>query len=106
MLPYRSATQSGIVQIAYNFNKPVIVTNVGGLAETVANGISGFVVPPESPEALAGSIAAFYREKREASFIEGVKKEKVKYSWESLVASNRNIVERIVNIDSWKWGTE
>ncbi len=85
VLPYRSATQSGIVQIAYNFNKPVIVTNVGGLAETVSNGMSGFVVPPESPEALASSIAAFYRENREVSFIKEVKKEKVKYSWKSLV---------------------
>ena len=85
VLPYRSATQSGIVQIAYNFNKPVIVTDVGGLAETVSDGISGFVVRPGSPEALAGSIEAFYREKKEASFVEGVIKEKAKYSWDTLV---------------------
>ena len=87
VLPYRSATQSGIVQIAYNFNKPVIVTNVGGLAETVADGISGFVVPPESPKALADSIEAFYHEKREDTFVAGVKKGKAKYSWESLTAA-------------------
>jgi glycosyltransferase involved in cell wall biosynthesis len=87
VLPYRSATQSGIVQIAYNFNKPVIVTNVGGLAETVEDGISGFVVPPESPEALADSIEAFYRENREDTFVAGVKIEKAKYSWESLTAA-------------------
>ncbi|CUT02751.1 Glycosyl transferases group 1, partial [Candidatus Kryptonium thompsonii] len=50
VLPYISATQSGIVQIAYNFNKPVIATNVGGLPEVVIDGETGFVVEPSSDE--------------------------------------------------------
>jgi len=81
VLPYRSATQSGIVQIAYNFNTPVIVTDVGGLAEIVIDGVSGFVVPPESPEKLAEAIIRFYRNDCGQSLREGVRKEKAKYSW-------------------------
>jgi glycosyltransferase involved in cell wall biosynthesis len=60
MLPYRSATQSGILGIAYGFERPVIITNVGGLAESVDEGKTGFVVPPESPEALAEAVRKFY----------------------------------------------
>ena len=85
VLPYHSATQSGITQIAYNFNKPVIVTNVGGLTEMVIEGVTGLVVPPESPQALANAILRFYRENLETLYSEGVKKEKAKYSWDNMV---------------------
>ncbi|MDZ7623148.1 MAG: glycosyltransferase [Ignavibacteriaceae bacterium] len=51
ILPYRSATQSGILNVAYGFYKPVIVTDVGGLAEFVDEGKTGFVVKPNSPDA-------------------------------------------------------
>ena len=54
--PYRHATQSGVVQIAAHMNRPVIVTNVGGLPETIDSGRTGFVVPPEDPNALAEAI--------------------------------------------------
>ncbi len=63
MLPYRSATQSGILGIAYGFERPVIISNVGGLAESVTEGKTGFVVPPESPEALAEAVRKFYAQK-------------------------------------------
>ncbi|HUL43447.1 MAG TPA: glycosyltransferase [Bacteroidota bacterium] len=85
VLPYLSATQSGIVQIAYNFDKPVIATTTGGLVEVVVEGKTGFLVPPGSPKELAGSIRRFYDEKKEAAFVEHVKTEKKKYSWDSLV---------------------
>ncbi len=87
VLPYHSATQSGIAQIAYNFGKPVIATNVGGLAETVVDGVSGIIVPAESPDALAGAIIDFYRKNLEPRLVEGVKKERGKYSWENLVGA-------------------
>jgi glycosyltransferase involved in cell wall biosynthesis len=85
VLPYLSATQSGIAQIAYNFDKPVIATNVGGLSEVVLDGKTGFIVPPNDPEALAAAIRRFYDEEREQSFANNVRREKGKYSWEKLV---------------------
>ena len=85
VLPYLSATQSGITQIAYNFDKPVIATNVGGLSEVVIHEKTGFIVPPNDPGALAGSIIRFYGENREAEFSSNIKEEKAKYSWERMV---------------------
>jgi glycosyltransferase involved in cell wall biosynthesis len=57
VLPYRSATGSGVVAIAYHYEKPVIVTAVGGLPDVVEEGVTGFLVPPEDPRALADTIA-------------------------------------------------
>lgn len=84
VLPYISATQSGIAQIAYNFNKPVIATNVGGLAEVVRNHVTGFVVPPHNAEALKNAILRFYHENLEQSFSANVAVEKKRYSWEAM----------------------
>ena len=85
VLPYRSATQSGIVQIAYNFNRPVIATNVGGLGEVVLDQKTGFIVPPEDSRAVANAVKKFYDEHREQEFVENVKIEKQKYTWENLI---------------------
>ena len=85
VLPYISATQSGIAQIAYNFDKPVIATKVGGLGEVVLDNITGYLVPPNDPDALAESILRFYSENREAAFAANVQVEKKKYTWEALV---------------------
>ncbi len=84
VLPYHSATQSGIVQIAYQLDTPVICTDVGGLAAAVADGETGLVVPPGDPQALAAAILRFYQEGLEEKLREGVRREKVKYSWEPL----------------------
>jgi glycosyltransferase involved in cell wall biosynthesis len=85
VLPYKSATQSGIVQIAYHLNKPCIVTDVGGLAEVVIHGKTGYVVPSDRPTELAAAIKKFYLENREREFAEHVKVEKQKYSWDNMV---------------------
>lgn len=60
VLPYKSATQSGILNIAYGFRKPVVVTNVGGLPELVEDGKTGFIVEPQNPQALAEGIKKFF----------------------------------------------
>ncbi len=83
VLPYKSATQSGIVQVAVNFEKPVIATNVGGLGEVIENGKAGFVVEKENPEAFANAILRFYEESREEEFSKNMKLLKEKYSWEN-----------------------
>lgn len=85
VLPYVSATQSGIVQIAYQFDKPVIATDVGGLAEVVLNERTGFIVKPEAPEEVANAVIRFYKEGREPEFVRNVSEEKKKYSWNNLV---------------------
>jgi glycosyltransferase involved in cell wall biosynthesis len=85
VLPYVSATQSGIAQIAYNFDKPVIATNVGGLGEVVHDGVTGYLLPPNDPQALAENILRFYREGREAEFVRNVRMEKQKYTWAAMV---------------------
>ena len=68
ILPYRSATQSGILNVSYGFNKPVIVTDVGGLAEFVDEGKTGFVVKPDSPDAIVEGVKNFLRVKSEVDF--------------------------------------
>ncbi len=82
--PYKSATQSGVTQIAYHFNKPMIVTNVGGLPELVPDGKAGYVVNVDSKE-LADSIVEYYKENREQPMVEEIKKLKHQFSWEILV---------------------
>lgn len=84
VLPYLSATQSGIAQIAYNFDKPVIATDVGGLGEVVVNGKTGFLVPPNDPGALAAAIRRYFVEQREEEFAAHAREEKRKYTWEAM----------------------
>lgn len=85
VLPYESATQSGIVQIAYGFEKPVIVTNVGGLPEVVSDGRTGYVVEPRNPEELAEKIIQYFKEGMESAFRENIEQEAYRYSWERMV---------------------
>jgi len=85
VLPYRSATQSGIVQVAYQLDTPVICTDVGGLAEVVPDGSSGFVVPPDDIEALADAVIRYYAENWEDRLRAGVRVEKRRYGWDPLV---------------------
>ncbi|TAE25951.1 MAG: glycosyltransferase [Candidatus Kapaibacterium sp.] len=73
ILPYRSATQSGILGIAYGFDCPVIVSDVGGLAESVEVEKTGLVVPPASPEALANAVQRFYELRATTDFSANVR---------------------------------
>ncbi len=68
VLPYRSATQSGILNVAYGFYKPVIVTDVGGLAEFVDEGKTGYVIEPDSPEAISDGVNKFLSAKGNTDF--------------------------------------
>lgn len=81
--PYRSATQSGVAQIAYHFNKPIIVTRVGGLPEIVPDQKVGYVVEV-NPESIAAAIKDFYIDDKEDFFISNIRQEKKKYSWDSM----------------------
>lgn len=92
VLPYESATQSGIVQIAYGFDRPVLVTNVGGLPEVVEDGKTGYIVEPKNPDALAEAIQKFYIENRD--FTKEIKDAQYKFSWERMV-------ETIEELQGW-----
>lgn len=81
--PYKSATQSGISQIAYHFEKPMVVTRVGGLLEMVPDNVVGFQCEPE-PADIAAKIEQYYVENREADMTAAVHVEKEKYSWDRL----------------------
>ena len=82
--PYKTATQSGVTQIAYHFEKPMLVTNVGGLPEIVPNGKVGYSVEPEA-KVIADAINDFYSNGRYAEFVENIKEEKKKYSWDRML---------------------
>lgn len=84
VLPYISATQSGIVQIAYGFEKPVVVTRVGGLPDVVENHVTGYVVEPENAQELARAVIDFFEGKKEALFTENIRKESYRFSWERM----------------------
>lgn len=84
ILPYRSATQSGILNVAYGFNKPVVVTNVGGLAEFVDEGKTGFIVEPNSPDAIADGVKKFLIAKEKTDFAQYILERKSKNSFNRL----------------------
>lgn len=81
---YHSATQSGVTQIAYHFNKPMLVTDVGGLAETVPDKEVGYVCPRD-PQAIAAALNDFYEHKREEEFSLTASRFKRNFSWERIM---------------------
>jgi glycosyltransferase involved in cell wall biosynthesis len=82
VLPYLSATQSAVVQIAYGFNKPVVVTAVGGLPDVVENGSTGYVVPPNDPDAVARAIVEFFESKASSEMEGRIASAKDRFSWD------------------------
>ena len=82
--PYKTATQSGISQLAYHFEKPMVVTNVGGLPEIVENGKAGYVVEV-SEEAIAAAIFDFFHQQQKEKLTKGVIENKEKFSWKNMV---------------------
>lgn len=94
VLPYLSATQSGIVQIAFGFEKPVLVTEVGGLPDVVTNGKTGYVVEPRSAEMIAEAIMDYYINNRREAFVSQIEKEKDRFSWKTFVDTLMEMVRR------------
>lgn len=91
--PYKNATQSGVTPLAYHFEKPLIVTNVGGLPSLVPHEKVGLVCEPE-PYSIADSILRFYQ-LGEPYFIPHLRSEKEKYSWSKLTQAIFNLAETI-----------
>lgn len=89
--PYKNATQSGVTQIAYHFNKPILVTNVGGLPELVPHQKVGYVSNLDSEE-IASFIVDFYSNNRAQEFAYNIKSHKSKYSWEIFIQQLNELV--------------
>lgn len=89
--PYRHATQSGVTPLAYHFEKPMLVTNVGGLPDLVPDGKVGLICEPE-PAAIASHILKLY-ELGEEHFLPHLREEKKKYSWSLLVNTIKDLAK-------------
>ncbi|NTW48451.1 MAG: glycosyltransferase [Chlorobiales bacterium] len=95
VLPYRSATQSGIVQIAYHFERPSIVTNVGGLSEVVIDEKTGYVTRESDPKSIAKAVDRFYAEQGCIDFQGNIQVEKKKYSWETFATAVEDLRKKL-----------
>lgn len=93
--PYRNATQSGVTPLAYHFEKPMLVTNVGGLPALVPDGKVGVVAEPAAAD-IADKIASLYN-KGEAYFLPYLREEKQKYSWAVLTETIKDLAANNLN---------
>lgn len=92
--PYKSATQSGVTQIGYHFEKAMLVTNVGGLPEIIPDQKVGYVVEPDKT-AIADAIVDFYENDRQTEFEKNLKIEKQKFSWENMVNAFLDVYKNV-----------
>lgn len=86
VLPYKSATQSGITSIAYHFDVPLIATDTGGLKESIGQQGTGLIVAEVSAPAIAAAIEAFYRTDRD-EFVQQIRALKASLSWENFAGA-------------------
>jgi len=90
---YRTATQSGVTQIAYHFERPMLVTSVGGLAEIVPHNKVGYVCDIDTKQ-ISDSILEFYTENKEKEFSDNTKEEKKRFTWKVLVEGIDNLIKK------------
>jgi len=95
VLPYRDATQSGIVEIAHGAHRPVLVTEVGGLPAQVDGGRTGLVVPLEDPGAIAAAVTRYFDEGLEDVMREAIAEAGDAKSWSGLAAALRDLAARV-----------
>lgn len=101
VLPYRSATQSGVTHVAYALGCPVIATRVGGIAETVREGETGLTAPPEDPAALAAAVAGFFERGLGAAMAPHIARLQAEHSWAALAASTVDLVDELKPSRGW-----
>jgi glycosyltransferase involved in cell wall biosynthesis len=102
VLPYRSATQSGVTHVAYALGVPVITTDVGGLAETVTAGETGLVVPPGDPEALADAVVRFFEQRMGERMRPGIDALRRTHSWDTLADQTIELVDELKPGRGWR----
>ncbi len=97
VLPYRSATQSGIIGVAYQYNLPVIATNVGGLQEMITPYNTGLMVEKIDPTELAKTIEQYFNKNLKEKFSANINLFKSKYNWENLAQAILDLYKRILS---------
>ena len=95
--PYKTATQSGVTQVAFHFEKPMLVTNVGGLGEIVHHGKMGYAVPPNAP-AIAEALSDYFISDNQSAFTAYLREEKRKYGWDRLTAAILSLYHQLCAI--------
>ncbi len=95
VLPYKSATQSGITAIAGHFEVPMIITDVGGLKESIQDGVNGLVVDKPEPELVAKSVNRFYQEQLKEHLSRGMKAWREEHSWENFASELVRFIESL-----------
>ena len=91
--PYKTATQSGVTQVAFHFEKPMLVTNVGGLGEIVHDHKMGYACEPDA-SAIAADLLDYFTKGRQEPFTAYLQKEKTKYAWSNLTRAYINIMSK------------
>lgn len=102
VLPYRSATQSGVTHVAYALGVPVITTDVGGLAETVAAGETGLVVPPGDPATLADAVVRFFEQRMGERMRPALEALRRTHSWDTLAEQTIGLVDELAPGRGWR----
>ncbi len=99
VMPYTEGSQSGIIPIAYSFKKPVVVTDVGSIPEVVEDGVTGFIVPPKDPEALANATLAILKNNqlRKEMGSNAHKKMKDELSWDDISKRLTTIYQKVID---------
>lgn len=97
VLPYRSATQSGILAVALHFEVPVVATDTGGLREVVEDANIGLIAPEAEPDALAHTIQRFFQEKDPEKMAANIRSYKAAHSWENMAGHVADFAESLSN---------
>lgn len=92
VLPYNSATQSGVLNIAYGFKKPVVVTNVGGLPELVEEGKTGFIAEPKNPDSIAENVLKYFYIQNKQEIIKNIELYVERNSFNSIIKVFNQII--------------
>ena len=85
VLPYRDATGSAVLQLAFGLGVPVVATRTGGMAEAVNDGVTGFLVNPGDVTGLSQVIRRFFREERATAFRAAIEQERNHFGWAQLI---------------------
>ena len=94
LAPYRIEAQSGVALTAFHFARPVIASRVGGLPEIVRDGVNGYLVPTEDPDALANAVDRFFTEADRAAMERAASDAAKENSWEDYARVFTSLVER------------